>query len=333
MTDLPSTDWVIAVLETSRAGSMAGAAARLSLTHGAISRRIRAAEHWLGTPIFQRAGRGVHLTTQGMLFVRRAERSLGDIMALRAELSTRRSRGAVRISTLPSFARLWMMPRLANLEAALPGCSIDLVAEERLARLDAHDADLSIRYGAGSWPGVETHMLFEDFVVPAAAPRLCDIFSGEPPERLMRETLIIDCEGADWRTWCEAAGTKFNPTGRQRKFLDYDLALEAAREVLGWFSSDCHYRTAFSQTALCACSTCLATVRTAAIIWLPEKTSRAPSFAISQRPCGDREKKRAGPFRSQRSHLSGPALKPGVTGPAATGREATGAPGRSIRER
>ena len=233
MTDLPSTDWVIAVLETSRAGSMAGAAERLSHTHGAISRRIQAAEHWLGTPIFQRAGRGVHLTTQGMLFVRRAERSLGDIMALRAELSTRRSRGAVRISTLPSVARLWIMPRLATLEAALPGCSIDLIAEERLARLDAHDADLSIRYGGGSWPGVEAHILFEDFVVPAAAPRLWDILSGAPPEQLMRETLIIDCEGADWRTWCESAGIEFNPTGRQRKFLDYDLALEAARESLG----------------------------------------------------------------------------------------------------
>src|SRR5690606_4031491 len=48
MIDIPSSDAVIAVIESARAGSMAAAATELGVTHGAISRRIQHVEHWLG---------------------------------------------------------------------------------------------------------------------------------------------------------------------------------------------------------------------------------------------------------------------------------------------
>ena len=83
MIDVPSTESVVAVLEANRAGSMAAAAVQLGVTHGAVSRRVQAVEHWLGAPVFERVGRGVRLTPQGALFVRRAERSLSAIEAFR----------------------------------------------------------------------------------------------------------------------------------------------------------------------------------------------------------------------------------------------------------
>ncbi len=233
MEDLPATEAMIAVLEAGRTGSMAAAADRLGVTHGAVSRRIQAVERWLGAPVFERRGRGVHLTAQGSQFVRRAERALGSIETLRSELSTARTQ-AVRMSTLPSVARLWLLPRLGALETELPpGRVIDVVTDHRLARLDAREADVAIRLGYGGWPGTRAEPLFGDRVLPVASPALAARLRGRPAAALMSETLIHESDGADWRRWARNAGVGFAPLGAERRFLDHDLALDAAAAGLG----------------------------------------------------------------------------------------------------
>lgn len=233
MLDIPSSDAVIAALEAARTGSMAAAAAELGLTHGAISRRIAAVEHWLGAPVFERVGRGVRLTSQGQIFIRRAERSLASLAALRGELSTQRSRGTVRVSALPSIARLWLMPKLARLEALTDQGIVEILSELRLVRLDEREADVAIRYGTGAWPGVTSELLFADHVVPAAAPWIAKSLSGGTAGDLLEQSLIVDGDGADWRQWCRAAGVQYIEAGPRRRFVDYDLAVEAARQGLG----------------------------------------------------------------------------------------------------
>lgn len=235
MLDIPSSDSVLATLEAARTGSMAAAAAaaELGLTHGAVSRRIAAVEHWLGAPVFERFGRGVRLTPQGQIFVRRAERSLTSLAALRGELSTQRSRGTVRLSTLPSTARLWLMPRLARLEELTDQGMIEIISDIRLVRLDAREADVAIRYGTGVWPGVTSELLFADHIVPAAAPHIAKSLKGCKAVDLLRQSLIVDSDGADWRQWFGAAGVQYSEAGLRRRFVDYDLAIEAARQGLG----------------------------------------------------------------------------------------------------
>lgn len=233
MLDVPPSDAVIASIVTARTGSMSAAASELGITHGAISRRIMLVEHWLGGPVFDRIGRGVRLTPHGEIFIRRAERSLASLASLRGELSTQRSRGSVRLSALPSVARLWVMPRLARLETVTGQDLVDVIAEHRLVRLDEREADLAIRYGTGGWPGVFARLLFHDRVVPAAAPELALALRSCNPADLLRETLIVDGDGADWRQWCRVAGVAYAEAGPRRRFVDYDLAIAAARQGLG----------------------------------------------------------------------------------------------------
>jgi DNA-binding transcriptional LysR family regulator len=232
MLDIPPSDAVIAALEAARTGSMAAAAAELGITHGAVSRRIQVLEHWLGVPIFERLGRGVRLTAQGQIFVRRAERSLASIASLRTELSTRRALGTTRISALPSIARLWLMPRLAALEARAGG-TIEVISEHRLVRLEEREADLAIRFGNGTWSGVVSQPMFNDRIVPAASPEVAAALTNCDADDLIRQTLIVDGDGADWRQWCRFAGVRYTETGIRRRFLDYDLAIDAARQGLG----------------------------------------------------------------------------------------------------
>jgi DNA-binding transcriptional LysR family regulator len=224
---------MLAVVEAARSGSMAAAADRLGVTHGAISRRIQAVEHWLGCPVFERGGRGVRLTAQGSQFVRRAERGLGSIEALRAELSSARSR-ALRISALPSLARLWLLPRLQEVESVLaPGQVADILADHRLARLDDREADIAIRFGHGGWADTRSSRLFGEYVQPVASRELAERLYGLPATVVMKETLIHDSDGSDWRQWSRAAGIPFAPAGPERRFVDHDLALAAAAEGMG----------------------------------------------------------------------------------------------------
>ena len=62
---LPSLNALLAFEAAARLGSVSRAAAELHVTHGAVSRHIRALEQDLGTSLFQRQGRGLALTPAG----------------------------------------------------------------------------------------------------------------------------------------------------------------------------------------------------------------------------------------------------------------------------
>lgn len=233
MLNLPPSETIIAALEVARTGSMAVAAETLGVTPGAVSRRIRTLEHWLGLPVFERAGRGVRITGQGLVFLRQAEHSLANVEALRLELGGWRNERAIRISALPSMVRLWLMPNLKRLEADASNRLVEVIPEFQMAQLDARDADIAVRYGAGSWPGAEAHPLFPDLLVPAAAPALAASCRTDAAGWLTRQTLLMDGDGADWREWRRLAQVPQTSNIRKRQFLDHDVTIEAARQGLG----------------------------------------------------------------------------------------------------
>ena len=59
-----NTDFLHTLAAVARHGSMAEAARRLGLTHGAVAQQIRKLEQELGVPLVARAGRTVHLTAK-----------------------------------------------------------------------------------------------------------------------------------------------------------------------------------------------------------------------------------------------------------------------------
>jgi DNA-binding transcriptional LysR family regulator len=71
---------LIAVLATSRSGTISGAAAELEVTQSAVTRRILKIEGAIGEPLFLRHSRGVTLTPAGRQFVSSVERAIDDIL-------------------------------------------------------------------------------------------------------------------------------------------------------------------------------------------------------------------------------------------------------------
>ncbi|WP_284322843.1 LysR substrate-binding domain-containing protein [Dyella acidisoli] len=231
---LPPLEALAAMLAAARLGSFSAAAVDLGITHGSVSRRVYAVESWLGTPVFVRHGRGVRLTPAGEHFSRQVESALAKIADVAVDLrAARATPSRLRLSVLPSFARLWLMPRLAELQRACPGLMLQVLPEHRIANLDGSDADLAIRFGGGRWPGTEAQLLMKERLFAVAAPKLAKTLRDQPLAAILGEALLHDSDTQHWRSWCEQAGVAYRPRGGERRFDDYDLVLATAEAGLG----------------------------------------------------------------------------------------------------
>lgn len=228
---LPPLDGLQAMIAAAEAGSFTAAAERLNITHGSISRRIAALEAWLGTSLFERHGRGVRLTPAGQRFATEARRSLGALARSAQQWRPRRGRPTVRLSVVPSFGRLWLLPRLARLERG--DIHVEVAMEHRSSDLDAREADLAVRYGRGRWEGLDARPLFAETLRPAAAPVLAGAGADTLPEALLRLPLLHDSDTSHWRDWLAGAGLRYQPRWQDRRFEDYDTVLTAAEAGLG----------------------------------------------------------------------------------------------------
>lgn len=231
---LPPLDGLTAVVAAHRTGSFTAAAESLELTHGAVSRRVQAVERWLGTPLFERHGRGVRATPAGQRFVAQVEQALAAIRDSADRWRPRRELPTVRISVVPSFARLWLLPRLQTLQESPARRRIELLIEHRVADLAAGESDLSVRYGRGQWRGVRAQLLFLEQLFPVAAPELAASLGGQAkPARLAELPLLHDSDTSQWRSWLGEQGVRFRAKAADRRFEDYDLVLAAAQAGLG----------------------------------------------------------------------------------------------------
>lgn len=231
---LPPLDALAAVIAAWRTGSFTAAAESLDITHGAVSRRVQAVEHWLGTSLFERHGRGVRVTPAGQRFIAQVEQALAAIHESADRWRPRRDLPVVRLSVVPSFARLWLMQRLPELQGSPPACRIELQIEHRVADLAADQSDVAIRYGRGRWRGVDSRLLFPERLFPVAAPALAaDLGRNPKPARLAELPLLHDSDTGQWRAWLRAQDITFRAKAADRRFEDYDLVLAAARAGLG----------------------------------------------------------------------------------------------------
>lgn len=144
-----SFDWqlvrsFLAVLE---AGSFTGAARSTGAHQPTLTRHVAELEAQLGTPLFERTGRGVVPTGAAMAIVGAARQMQAGATALSATISGRREHlgGTVRITTSQVAAAYLLPPLLAELQAAEPSIQLELVASNRVDNLLRRDADIAVR--------------------------------------------------------------------------------------------------------------------------------------------------------------------------------------------
>jgi LysR family glycine cleavage system transcriptional activator len=210
-----------------RLESFSRAAEELHLTHGAVSRQVRALEDHVGAALFTRHGKRVALTAAGRTFAERVRNALQEIAAAAEALGDRRRDNRLTVSVLPSFASRWLMPRLIRFMDAHPQIEVNVMASTLLANFAADGVDVAIRFGRGPWAGLACEEFLDDEYFPVASPKMNRGKLPKAPKDLL-DLRIIREDRDYWAEWFAAAGVPLEAPLTGHSFNDSTFALQAA---------------------------------------------------------------------------------------------------------
>lgn len=222
----------LAVFEAAaRLGNFSRAGIELGLTQSAVSRQIGKLEAFIGSKLFTRAPFGVVLTPAGENYAANVGRLLGELAGVTDGMRAWTGPLQVTIACSRGIADLWVMPRLAKLQAEIPGLELRLRVTDDIVHLRLDEFDLAIFYRSERPSGVTLTVLGHEEIVPVSAPGTPGLADIEAPVLLSIEDPMR--EWRDWADWSYQAGF-VPPEGARRWHLgDYRLVAEAAAQGLG----------------------------------------------------------------------------------------------------
>ncbi|MEI9404543.1 transcriptional regulator GcvA [Mesorhizobium argentiipisi] len=212
------------------------AADELGLTPAAVSHQIKEIEDQLDLVLFTRTSRTIRLTEAGNVLLEASVDAL-DLLNRAVSRARKMTRGTalLKVTLDAQFATKWLMRRVDDFRQQKPGVELrfDITYDVRDFELD--DVDIGIRFGAGKYPGLCAHRLFENIIIPVCSPAL--LASGPPlkePRDLFNHTLAhIDWsrQGVtwpNWSMWMHAAGVDDFDDSRTLVFASSTDATQAA---------------------------------------------------------------------------------------------------------
>ena len=220
--------------------SFTKAAAELNVTPAAVSHAVRELELDLKVKLFERSSRVVRLTAPGEALARAVGEGLGTINRAVQRLRGADGRPKLLVTTSPSLAGKWLVPRLDRFLARHPEVDVRIDVAPRLLDFTEDNVDIGIRFGVGAYPGLIAEKLFEESVFPVCSPHL--LAARKPlkePRDLKHHTLIhIDWDAQwatwpNWQMWLRAAGAPEVDATRGLHFGQTALSLQAALDGQG----------------------------------------------------------------------------------------------------
>lgn len=231
-TALPPLSALRAFAAYAETGSVAQAGVALNVSHAAISQQIRNLESHLGLTLLDRSSRRMQLTAEGQRLALALSQAFGNISQEIEELTGRDLWRPVLVSSTPSFASSWLMPRLSSFRAAHPEISLMIDPSVEVKTLEPGGIDVALRYGAGQWPGLDAEELVRSPIVVVAAPGLVgdrEIASAEDLKDLHWLQEFGTSEVSDWLTRQGVTQDR----KRTITALPGNLMIEAARQGQG----------------------------------------------------------------------------------------------------
>ena len=229
-----------------RTKSFAAAAKELHVTPAAISHQIRALEEHIGAQLFVRQSRKVTLTPVAWAALPALKEGF-VALANAAEImrSHSEAKWAITVCAEPFFATKWLVPRLHRFYALWPEAevrlqaslgSVDTVSGGTLNEASFRQAgiDLSVRFGFGDYPKLQTLELLKVALVPVCSPDLETVLPFKSPDDLLKKPLLSDStpyrssERFGWAEWFHHLDVRNFKPNRVRQFGNGLLGLEAA---------------------------------------------------------------------------------------------------------
>jgi LysR family transcriptional regulator, glycine cleavage system transcriptional activator len=233
---LPALGTLRAFEVLARTGTLAKAAEELCVTPSAVGHQVRALETWLGTPLFETAGRQRVLSAEGARLAADIGKAF-DQLAFACRSVAQSAAQELHINVTPTFAIRWLVPRLGRFHARHPDIAVHIATSAKPIDLTREHMHAALRFGRPPWTGLSSELIFMEDVFPVCHPKL---LSGRrrlnKPVDLRHHTLLHSLyRRDDWTKWFEAAGVEksiVDPT----QGLTFDLttmAIDAAENGLG----------------------------------------------------------------------------------------------------
>ncbi len=214
------------------------AALELNVTPAAISHQIRTLEDRLGHELFIRHHRELELSPAGILLLPGLRDGLLILERSVRRLSTLDNEMRLVITASPTFAARWLLPRIQDFQEQHPEIEVHMSTTPHIVDLESYEADVSLRYGTGDYPGLYVEPLMAEGMTAVCSPALLE---GEHPlrcpEDLVHHTLLHDQSwgyvgtAPDWDMWLRAVGVTDIDASKGPVFDIATMALAAA--VLG----------------------------------------------------------------------------------------------------
>lgn len=142
--------WLSAFDAAARHLNFTKAAEELGLSQGAISIQIRKLEHVLNASLFERRGRHVVLTDEGLAYHPHVREALEALSLTTSRMFSRQGRNVVTISCYsPTFSDHWITPRLPALIQEIPELELNLIVDYQASFGRSERNDLVITYESG----------------------------------------------------------------------------------------------------------------------------------------------------------------------------------------
>lgn len=230
---IPPLSSLQAFESVARRRSFSLAASELHLTPSAISHQIARLEDLVGLRLFERSTRGVELTPAGQSYLQRVAGALGAINAATDDLR-QGAQDTLYVHCSPSFASLWLMPRMGRFAAAFPGISLVLSASHVHSDFQIGQMDVDIRYGIPHWPQLNIEPIFTEKIMPLASPAFIERHRVLTPADLLEVPLIQSSISlVQWPDWFAKHGRKQRPERFALRFDRAMMTLDAAAQGLG----------------------------------------------------------------------------------------------------
>ncbi|MBF0286730.1 MAG: transcriptional regulator GcvA [SAR324 cluster bacterium] len=233
--ELPPLNGFYVFESAARHLSFTKAAAELYVTQAAVSQQIKNLEEHLGFKLFHRLTRQLVLTEEGRQLAEEVRIMLNHLADVVNELKSEDIGGILTVSTIPSFAMKWLIPRLRAFNQQYPEITLQLNTSEQLVNFRTDKIDMAIRYGRGNYKGLHSTFMMRDEIFPVCSPDLLKEKSLQALTDLRNHILLYDTDQSplmnqetDWNTWLTAVGATEIYIKEKMSFTGTHMAIEAA---------------------------------------------------------------------------------------------------------
>lgn len=224
-------------------GNFTRAAEELNVTQGAVSKQVVKLEAFLGTPLFVREAKALHLTRAGQIYAERVHDILSECAEVTAEVMRSPSPRSVTIASASGTAALFLASRIAKFTHEHPEISIRVIVREAVFNLNPTEFDIGIYYVRDARPpNMDGVPFFSENVRAYCAPSVLGGLQVEPQELMGHVLLVADQQQRQWMGWrdwfrltCGEIGftPKHTLTATSYPLLA-QLAIAGAGIILGW---------------------------------------------------------------------------------------------------